>query len=210
MQWRSAGALLAIVATGCSGQETAGQPADGGGSGGAGGADSGAAADQSVQEEAAASDASIDTGRRDSFIDIFDAFPIPDGQAGACAACVRDQCGAQVNACVNSDVCRNGLVCTVMTCLAGGGMPDLTCILGCFNGDTGAAFAAIGALMCINTSCGGACTPALDAGMPGDASTTLDAPSAMDAPSDANATGDAPVGDATPIDGGSPEDASSD
>jgi hypothetical protein len=197
MRLRLAALVIAAFSCGCSGETTA--PAVD--AGGAGGADAGP--DQSVPSDDAAPDASGDVSRRDGFIDIFDALPIPDGQAGACAACVRDNCGTQVNECVNSDVCRNGLVCTFMTCLAGGGMPDLACILGCFNGDTSAAFAAVGALMCVQTSCGSICTPSFEGGMPIDASTTdappADAPNPSDAtPADANSTGDGATDDGSP------------
>jgi hypothetical protein len=193
-----AAVVAAIAAFGCSGDEVATPAVDGGPVLDAG-------SDQSVQGEGAApdapdlSDASADVARRDGFVDIFDAFPIPDGQAGACASCVRDKCGTQVNDCVNSDVCRNGLVCTFMTCI-GTGTPDLNCVLGCFNGDTAAAFAAIGALMCINMSCGTTCTPAFDAGPPGD-SNAIDG-----APADGTSPGDGAVVDSNATDGGAPPD----
>src|SRR6266536_1559879 len=121
MHWRLAAAVGAIAAFGCSGQEVATPALDGGAV-----SDVAAQSDRSVQDEGAVPDASADVTRRDGFVDIFDAFPIPDGQAGVCASCVRDKCGMQVNECVNSDVCRNGLVCTIMTCLATGAA-DLQC-----------------------------------------------------------------------------------
>ena len=57
MRWRSAAAILAIVATGCSGDEVSGQPVDGGGGGG--GADAGS--DQAAEDGGAMPDVSADT-----------------------------------------------------------------------------------------------------------------------------------------------------
>lgn len=105
-----------------------------------------------------------DTGRIDSrppppdSIDFFDLFPIPDsGPIGACATCVADHCRSQVNACLNDTACRNGMVCTVMKCLGGGGTPDFACVLGCFGGDFGEAAKAISAFTCVISSCGSTC-----------------------------------------------------
>lgn len=113
--------------------------------------------------------------RRDTYIDIWEVFPIPDsGPIGACASCVRDQCGAQVNACVNSPECRTGLACTMTRCLAGGGGGggggtggfDLKCVTDCFGGDLSKAFQAISMFTCITGKCGTPCG-GLTGGIPG-------------------------------------------
>ena len=91
-------------------------------------------------------------------IDFFDLFPIPDsGPLGTCATCVADNCRDQVNACLNDPTCRTGLICTVTTCLGGGGTPDLTCALGCFGGDFSTATEAISAFTCVVSKCGSDC-----------------------------------------------------
>lgn len=110
-------------------------------------------------------DSSTPDARRDVYIDIWEVFPIPDsGPLGACASCVRDKCGAQVNECINSPECRSGLACTVTRCLAGGGGGgggpggfDLKCVTDCFGGDLGKAFKAISTFTCIMSNCNTAC-----------------------------------------------------
>jgi hypothetical protein len=193
MKWCWAAIFASTVTLGCAGEETSGQtaPPDGG-----------------TQAEASVPDASV-PGATDSsrdateggpgFIDIFDAFPIPDGPVGDCLTCVRDRCGMQVNQCANSAVCRAGLVCTLTTCVAGSGDagPDLGCVTGCFMGDIGAAFSAVGALTCINMSCGAICmagggndSGAGDATSPGDSGGAADSGSASDSASESGATSD--------------------
>jgi hypothetical protein len=128
-----------------------------------------------------------DTGTRDTFIDIWEVFPIPDGgPIGECASCVRDKCGDRVNACINDPACRAGLACTVTRCLGGGGPGgfDLACVAGCFGGDISKAGVAISTFTCVLGTCGSACggllggggggfpgggggTPSTDAGKPG-------------------------------------------
>lgn len=49
----------------------------------------------------------------------------------------------------------------------GGGGVNFQCLLGCFNGDIGAAFSAIQAFQCVSMSCGSACTGGLGAGAGG-------------------------------------------
>jgi hypothetical protein len=105
---------------------------------------------------------------RDTYIDFFDIFPIPDsGPIGECASCVATNCSKQVNACLNDPTCRNGLACTVMKCLAGGGgggTPDLGCVLTCFGGDFSKAAEAIAAFTCVTGKCGTACGGLLGGG----------------------------------------------
>ena len=50
-----------------------------------------------------------------------------------------------------------GMICTVTTCLGGGGQPDLMCMLDCFNGDFGAAMQAFQAITCVFSSCQDEC-----------------------------------------------------
>lgn len=104
---------------------------------------------------------------KDTGIDFFDIFPIPDsGPIGACASCVASNCSAQVNACLNDPTCRNGLTCVVTKCLGGGGPGgfDLTCVFGCFGGDFSKASEAISAFTCVTGKCGSACGGVLGGG----------------------------------------------
>jgi hypothetical protein len=180
----------AAIAIGCSGGENIGQtpPAEGGAGGSATDAPAGmdasvdASSDVSSQPDGGASDSS----RVDGFIDIFDAFPIPDGPIGDCVSCIRDRCGTQVNQCVNNDACRAGLQCTFTTCAAMGTF-DQACVLGCFT-DPAAAFAAVGALTCIGSNCGAACMPNMEGGA-----------------TDGSSQPDSTSGDATPADGAGSE-----
>jgi len=111
--------------------------------------------------------------------DLFDSgIPIPDsGPIGDCAQCIAQKCDDSINGCYNDPDCLGGIQCAVTTCLAGGGMGgngsgggggglDFQCILGCFNGDFGAALTAVQAFQCITGTCGGVCS-ALIPGGPG-------------------------------------------
>src|SRR5262245_46480005 len=134
MNWSWAAIFFSTIALGCAGAETTGETAE---------PEGGTQADASVPDTSLpdASDSSRDaTEGGPGFIDIFDAFPIPDGPLGDCITCVRDRCGMQVNQCANVAACRAGLVCTATTCVAGSGDagPDPACVLGCFMGDIGA------------------------------------------------------------------------
>jgi hypothetical protein len=102
----------------------------------------------------------------DGYIDLFDVFPLPDA---GCPGCIRDRCGAQINACFNNPACAAGLFCTLQMC-AGGLLGDsgfdptnIACVLGCFNGDQNLAFMALGSLTCLTMTCGSACN-FIDAG----------------------------------------------
>ena len=129
--------------------------------------DAGVIVDAGVKD----ADANLDTSqvpdaRPDSFIDLFDVFPLPDG---GCPGCIRDRCGAGINACFNNPACVNGLFCTLQMC-AGGLLGDsgfsptnIACVLGCFNGDQNLAFQALASFTCLTMTCGGACN-FLDAG----------------------------------------------
>jgi hypothetical protein len=105
----------------------------------------------------------VDTGtRRDGWIDIFDALPIPaegGGVIGDCARCARDICGDALNNCINSPTCRAGLACVLTTCVGGGtGGFDFGCILTkCFKGDLASAGMAISAFTCVIGKCGTSC-----------------------------------------------------
>jgi hypothetical protein len=98
----------------------------------------------------------------DRFVDIFDAFGVPDGPVGVCVSCVRDRCGMQVNECANSVPCSTGLLCTLARCTAEAGAsgPDLTCVLGCFMNDFSTALLATSSLACVSSQCGATCMPA--------------------------------------------------
>jgi hypothetical protein len=168
----------AAIAVGCSDSENTGStppPDEGGTQTDAPGPQADASVDMSSAPDSGASDSS----RVDGFIDIFDAFPIPDGPLSDCVSCIRDRCGQQVNQCVNNAVCRAGLLCTFTTCLANG-MPDQACVLNCFMGDPLAALTAVGALTCINSSCGATCMAGFEGGMMLDANTMSDVSSPPD------------------------------
>ena len=137
--------------------------------------------DTSVPDDTSASDTAVLTDTsikpdtappppRDSGIDFFDIFPIPDsGPIGVCATCVKDHCHDQVNACLNDPSCLKGLTCTLTKCLGGGGPGgfDFACILGCFGGDFKTAGEAIGAFTCVIGNCGAKCGGFLGGGIPG-------------------------------------------
>jgi hypothetical protein len=130
--------------------------------------DAGTPADAAVIESSVSPpDASMDAPGPDGYIDLFDVFPPSDA---GCPVCIRDRCGAQINACFNNPACTAGLLCTVQMC-AGGLLGDsgvsttsLLCVLGCFNGDQALAFLAIGSFTCLTTTCGPACGLVVDAG----------------------------------------------
>ena len=193
--------LVASIAVACSDDETAGQPAAPEG----GTQSDGSGMDASVDASEMPDRTSADAPRADGFIDIFDAFPVPDGALGGCVTCIRDRCGAQVNQCLNNDACRAGLQCTFTTCL-GTGMPDPACLLGCFMGDPAAALSAVAALMCINSSCGAACMAGgLEGG--GEGGVVLDSSISSDGsmPPDGS-----PPSDASEVDAAGPEGGGSD
>ncbi len=83
----------------------------------------------------------------------------------ACITCVTQECPA-VQECLFDQACRDGAICAVQTCLAGGGQPSISCMLGCFNGDFQAAFSAFQAFQCFFTNCGQKCG-GLIPGLPG-------------------------------------------
>jgi len=135
------------------------------GSGGKGGS---AGQGQAGQGQAGSSD-KPDAG------DFFDSlpFPLPDsGPVGQCVGCLKDNCDSQINSCYNNPDCAQGIQCAVTQCLGGnilggmgggpgpggmGGGPDPACLLQCFNGDPGAAFAAVQTFQCVTQTCGGDC-----------------------------------------------------
>jgi hypothetical protein len=121
-----------------------------------------AQADIAVTDSGVRADISADSPTNDGPFDLFDVFPL--GDAG-CPACIRDRCGAQINACINNPACATGLVCTLQMCAGGllggeGGYTpaDFLCVLGCFNGDQATALLAIGSLTCVTMTCGGSCS----------------------------------------------------
>lgn len=132
-----------------------------------------AGSDGSVVEDTAVP--KPDTAGEDRWIDIWDVIPIPDsGVIGECASCVRDKCGSQVNACINSPACRSGLACVATKCLAGGGGGggtggiDFACVTGCFGGDFKTASLAISTFTCVISGCGAKCGGFLGGtGLPG-------------------------------------------
>jgi hypothetical protein len=187
------GLLAAALFIGCSDEREpipdAGRPADA------------AATDTRAFVDSA--DVSIDVPTTDGYIDLFDVFPLPDG---GCPGCIRDRCGAQINGCINNPACAAGLFCTLQMCAGGlvgeGGFNPggFACVLGCFNGDQNLAMMAIGSLVCVTMTCGGACN-FLDAG--------TDVRAEPDVQTPPDTSNDAPSGDAGE-DTAPPEDASAD
>jgi hypothetical protein len=183
--------------------------------------DAGAPTDAARADAGADADASIDAAG-DGFFDLFDVISLPDA---GCAGCVRDRCGAQINACFNNPACGAGLLCTLQMC-AGGLLGDaglstssLVCVLGCFNGDQALAFMAIGSITCLTMTCGSACGLAADAAV--DVRPPLDAPAQTDVSADVsspdvNADAEPPEAgpgvDATDdhVDSAAPDDAADD
>jgi len=171
------------------------------------------AVDAAVKDaDAGPADASqLIDARPDSFIDLFDVFPLPDG---GCPGCIRDRCGAGINACFNNPACVTGLFCTLQNCATGllgdsGFNPaNIACVLGCFNGDQLLAFQALNSFTCLTMTCGGACNfldagadarPPVPDGQVPDAST--DAPPADDASLDVTAPDTGPGTDSGDNDG---------
>jgi hypothetical protein len=185
-----AGLLAATLLLGCSDDHEPTPPAT----------DAGVDARADVAAEGGARpDVSADVSRGDGFFDLFDVFPLPDA---GCPNCIRDRCGAQLNACINNPACISGLLCTAQMCgvLGEGGLNPsaFLCVLGCFNGDQATALSAIGGLQCLTMTCGSVCN-FLDAGgggfdvRPPDASdVSVDSPTADATPdvTDIDATDD--------------------
>jgi hypothetical protein len=110
-----------------------------------------------------ASDTASDAAS-DAAVNLFEVFPFPhDGAIGACVSCLDEQCGMQINACVNDPVCRDGIGCTLVNCLGphDGGPPDggldFACINQCFMGNFNAIAQAVSAVGCVSSQCVGNC-----------------------------------------------------
>jgi hypothetical protein len=97
-----------------------------------------------------------------------DAFPIPDGPIGVCAACIRDTCQQDLSTCASDPKCQMGVICSIQNCAQYAGMgteagaAGLQCITQCF-GDLLTALNALSGLTCVTTKCD-ACTSLLDGG----------------------------------------------
>jgi hypothetical protein len=109
----------------------------------------------------------VDATGPDGYIDLFDVIPLPDS---GCPGCIKDRCGNQINSCFNNPACAAGVFCTLQMC-AGGLLGDsgfnpanISCVLGCFNGDQNLAFMALSSLTCLTMTCGPACGLVVDAG----------------------------------------------
>jgi hypothetical protein len=198
MKWRYVGWFGALLAAGCGGESTeTGTTTDGD-----------AAADHSVghsvPDAGAIPEVSIEASIDDRYIDIFDAFPLPEGP---CVDCVRDHCSTQINQCVNDTACREGLLCAARMC-APGSSPDagadLVCLFACFKGDLVKVFGALEGLGCIQSNCTNACSTedggASDATVDGEA--TPDATIQADAETIPDANVEVEGGPAPPSDAG--------
>jgi hypothetical protein len=123
-----------------------------------------ATVEQSPPDAGATSENSTDSG-----FDFVGA--LPDGSLRDCAVCIRDQCATLFTECFNDNACRQGVTCTIASCLPrsaamGDGGIDLGCISTCFMGNLLAGASAYGGIMCVSTTCGATCSPAADAGNP--------------------------------------------
>jgi hypothetical protein len=136
-----------------------------------------------------------DGSMTDGSINVFEIFPIPDGAGAACATCLSDQCGMQINTCVNDMRCRDGFACALQNCIGAreGGTPDggldFACINTCFMGNFAAIGEALAAFGCITRQCGGMC---IGSGM-------LDG-SVIDVSVGEGGSGDASVSDSSALD----------
>jgi hypothetical protein len=83
----------------------------------------------------------------------------------ACLTCITQKCPA-ITQCLLDQACRDGVICAFQDCLGSGGIPNFTCLLGCFGGDLSAAMQAFQALQCFFTQCSTACQGAIP-GLPG-------------------------------------------
>ncbi len=151
-----------------------------------------------VAEAGAPPDVSVDVPRGDGFFDLFDVFPLPDA---GCPNCIRDRCGAQLNACINNPNCVTGLFCSLQMCgllgEAGLNPSAFVCVLGCFNGDQATALSALGGLQCLTMTCASVCN-FLDAGGGGFDARPPDVTDVSIDPPIADATPDVTDIDATP------------
>lgn len=96
--------------------------------------------------------------------DFFDSFPLPDsGPIATCADCAQQHCSNQINNCFNNAACTSGVVCAFTKCFSGG-QPSFGCLIGCFNGNFGAMFQAIGAFQCVINQCGQDCAGVVGGG----------------------------------------------
>ena len=92
------------------------------------------------------------------------------GPAADCVTCVRDHCGAAINACANDPRCRDGVACTLANCasrslLRGQSVAsiDLGCVSACFENDLQATLQVAGIAACTTGICGETCTDVIPA-----------------------------------------------
>lgn len=78
----------------------------------------------------------------------------------ACVGCVFSHCPA-TQKCLTTSSCVGGLVCGATNCLTSGSSGEVTCWLGCFEGNLQSALVAYEALSCVVESCGVQCASAL-------------------------------------------------
>ncbi len=87
-----------------------------------------------------------------------------------CASCVTQQCGTQINACLQDPNCLMGIQCIATMCLGGGGAMgggplggalggggNFGCFLQCFGGNFQTVGEAISAVTCVTQQCGSTC-----------------------------------------------------
>jgi hypothetical protein len=105
-------------------------------------------------------------------VDAVDASPpAPDAEPGDaapeggsildCGVCLVGQCADGILACVQDPACQQTFQCVIGTCLAGGGSPDLQCLLSCASGDTQGALKIFQIFQCVTSTCGSDCNELL-------------------------------------------------
>jgi hypothetical protein len=112
---------------------------------------------------------------------------VPDSSAsplGACASCIKTNCGTAINECVNDPQCVEGAACTIMQCSAGvvanvaaadiaSTATDFLCVMNCFGGDIKAAIRITSDAICLTQTCSAFCSALVPSTIGGDASSTL-------------------------------------
>jgi hypothetical protein len=76
-----------------------------------------------------------------------------------CGTCLVQTCGTQLLTCITSSGCTTALQCVATTCLTGG-MPSISCLTGCTNGDETTEQQLLSVIGCVLGNCP-TCTSAL-------------------------------------------------
>jgi hypothetical protein len=123
------------------------------------GADGGDGSIADAAPDVANADASSDSPAGDAAGDAAGDGAVDAGPL-ACAACIAQNCGADVLGCVTSTTCRTALTCVAQKCLNGGNL-DPQCLGMCTNNDPMQLAQLFAIFQCVITSCGPQCAGAL-------------------------------------------------